>query len=82
VGVLPLYGSRHAAFLHNEVPGINISPTIQARLEKAGEKAPQVGIEIALELIDQFRDWASGIYLMPAFGRYEIAAQVIDGLRA
>jgi methionine synthase / methylenetetrahydrofolate reductase(NADPH) len=82
VGVLPLYGSRHAAFLHNEVPGINISTEIKARLDGAGEKAPQIGIEIALELIEQVKDWASGIYLMPAFGRYEIAAQVIDGLRA
>ena len=82
VGVLPLYGSRHAAFLHNEVPGINISPEIQDRLHRAGDKASQVGVDIALELIDQVREWASGIYLMPAFGRYEIAAQVIDGLRA
>ena len=82
VGVLPLYGSRHAAFLHNEVPGINISPEIQDRLDRAGDKASQVGVDIALELIDQVREWASGIYLMPAFGRYEIAAQVIDGLRA
>jgi methionine synthase / methylenetetrahydrofolate reductase(NADPH) len=82
VGVLPLFGSRHATFLHNEVPGINISSRIQARLDRAGEKASQVGIDIALELIDQVRDWASGIYLMPAFGRYDIAAQVIDGVRA
>jgi methionine synthase I (cobalamin-dependent)/5,10-methylenetetrahydrofolate reductase len=81
VGVLPLFGSRHAAFLHNEVPGINISPEIQARLEKSGEEAPQEGVRIALELVEQARDWANGIYLMPAFGRYEIAAQIIDELR-
>jgi homocysteine S-methyltransferase len=64
------------------VPGINISSEIQDRLDRAGDKASQVGVDIALELIDQVREWASGIYLMPAFGRYEIAAQVIDGLRA
>ncbi len=81
VGVLPLYGSRHAAFLHNEVPGISISNEIQERLREAGEKAPREGVRIALELIDQMRPWASGIYLMPAFNRYDLAAEVIDGCR-
>jgi methionine synthase / methylenetetrahydrofolate reductase(NADPH) len=79
VGVLPLYGSRHAAFLHNEVPGISISEDIQARLRQAGDQAPREGIRIALELIDQMRSWAHGIYLMPAFNRYDLSAEVIDG---
>ena len=34
VGVLPLYGTRHAAFLHNEVPGISIPDEIQRRLKR------------------------------------------------
>jgi methionine synthase / methylenetetrahydrofolate reductase(NADPH) len=33
VGVLPLYGGRHASFLHNEVPGITIPAAIQQRIE-------------------------------------------------
>jgi methionine synthase / methylenetetrahydrofolate reductase(NADPH) len=81
VGVLPLYGPRHAAFLHNEVPGISISGEFLARLEAAGDRAPQEGILIAQELIEQMRAWASGIYLMPAFNRYEIAAEIIEGLK-
>jgi methionine synthase / methylenetetrahydrofolate reductase(NADPH) len=81
VGVLPLYGPRHAAFLHNEVPGISISGEVLARLEAAGDRAPQEGILIAQELIEQMRAWASGIYLMPAFNRYEIAAEIIEGLK-
>ncbi|HLE52387.1 MAG TPA: bifunctional homocysteine S-methyltransferase/methylenetetrahydrofolate reductase [Anaerolineales bacterium] len=80
VGVLPLYSSRHAAFLHNEVPGIEIPDEIHTRLKKAGEAAPQAGIRIALELIDQMRSWASGIYLMPAFNRYDLAAEVIEAV--
>jgi 5,10-methylenetetrahydrofolate reductase len=79
VGVLPLYGTRHAAFLHNEVPGIYIPTEIRERLEKAGDSAPKVGVEIALELIDGLRPLASGIYLMPAFSRYDLAAQVVEG---
>ncbi|OGO70423.1 MAG: bifunctional homocysteine S-methyltransferase/methylenetetrahydrofolate reductase [Chloroflexi bacterium RBG_19FT_COMBO_56_12] len=80
VGVLPLFSPRHAAFLHNEVPGIEIPEEIHARLKKAGESAPQVGIRIATELIDQMRSWASGIYLMPAFNRYDLAAEVIEAV--
>jgi homocysteine S-methyltransferase len=80
VGVLPLYGARHAAFLHNEVPGIEIPEEIQTRLKKAGTAAPQAGIRIALELIEQMRSWAGGIYLMPAFNRYDLAAEVIEAV--
>jgi homocysteine S-methyltransferase len=80
VGVLPLYGARHAAFLDNEVPGIKISSEIQERLRKAGENSPKEGVKIALEYIDQMRAWASGIYIMPAFSRYDLAADVIEGI--
>ena len=81
VGVLPLYNPRHAAFLHNEVPGISISTEYRTRLEGSGDRSPEEGIRIALELIEQIRPWASGVYLMPAFGRYELAAEIIDGLK-
>lgn len=80
VGVLPLYGTRHAAFLHNEVPGISIPEPIQSRLRMAGEKAPQEGVRIALELIQAMRHFASGIYLMPAFNRYDLSAEVVEGV--
>ena len=78
VGILPLYGARHAAFLHNEVPGISIPLEIRQRLEEAGDDSPQEGVRIALELIEQVRDWAAGIYLIPAFQRYDLAAQIIE----
>ncbi|MEJ2709333.1 MAG: bifunctional homocysteine S-methyltransferase/methylenetetrahydrofolate reductase [Anaerolineales bacterium] len=81
VGVLPLYGTRHAAFLHNEVPGITIPEAAQKRLRQAGERSPEEGVRIALELIDQMKTWASGIYLMPAFNRYDLAAEVVEGCR-
>ncbi len=81
VGILPLYGARHARFLHNEVPGINISPDIFARLERAGKNSPAEGVQIARELIAQLRPWASGIYLMPAFNRYDLAAEIVENVR-
>ncbi len=80
-GVLPLYGSRHAAFLDNEVPGISISEAVHARLGDAGERSPQEGVRIALELIEQMKPWAQGIYLMPQFSRFDLAAEVIEGCK-
>jgi len=81
VGVLPLYGVKHARFLHNEVPGIAISPEFFERLEAAGKDSPREGVRIALELIAQMRDWAGGIYLMPAFSRYDLAAEIVEQTR-
>jgi homocysteine S-methyltransferase len=81
VGVLPLYGPRHAAFLHNEVPGIIIAEETQERLRNAGSGAPAEGVSIALELIEQMKPWANGIYLMPQFSRYDLAAEIVEGCR-
>ena len=80
-GILPLYGHRHASFLHNEVPGITIPDDLLRRIQKAGEKAPQEGIRIAVELIEQMRTWAQGIYLMPAFNRYDLAGDIVEAAK-
>jgi homocysteine S-methyltransferase len=81
VGVLPLINHRHAGFLHNEVPGIVIPEKIQQRIMDAGEEAPQEGLRIAVELIQQMRSWSKGIYLMPAFNRYDLAVQILDQIK-
>ncbi|MBN2549341.1 MAG: methylenetetrahydrofolate reductase, partial [Anaerolineales bacterium] len=81
VGVLPLFSVRHAAFLHNEVPGVSIPEQMRQRMEAAGSDAPRAGVRIALELVAQMKPWASGIYLMPAFGRYDLAAEIVEGCR-
>jgi homocysteine S-methyltransferase len=78
VGVLPLYSLRHASFLHNEVPGITIPEIYRQRMEEAGEKAAWEGVKIALELIEEIKPWSSGIYLMPQFNRYDLAAEIIE----
>ena len=81
VGILPLYSSRHAAFLHNEVPGILIPENTLQRIEKVGDKAPQEGVRIAVELVEQIKDWGQGVYIMPAFSRYDLAAEIIEAIQ-
>ncbi len=80
-GIMPLYGAKHAAFLHNEVPGMSIPEKIRSRIERAGEHAPEEGVEIAVELMKNLRGIVQGAYLMPPFGRYDLAAEVIEGMR-
>jgi methionine synthase / methylenetetrahydrofolate reductase(NADPH) len=81
VGVLPLFSVRHAAFLHNEVPGITIPEVYQERMREAGGQAAQEGVRITLELVEQMKTWAAGIYLMPQFNRYDLAAEIVEGVR-
>jgi methionine synthase / methylenetetrahydrofolate reductase(NADPH) len=82
VGVLPLFNARHAAFLHNEVPGIFIPAEQRQRLEAAGSNAAAEGVAMAQALLAELRDSVQGAYLMPPFGRYDLAAEVLDSIRA
>ncbi len=81
-GVLPLFNARHAEFLHNEVPGITIPEEVRQRMRFAGEKGAPEGVALAGELIHQLRPLVQGVYLMPPFERYDLAAEVIEAVAA
>jgi homocysteine S-methyltransferase len=82
LGVLPLQSSRHAEFLHNEVPGITIPDAVRAALRAAGDRGAEVGLELTLSLLDDVGSRVAGTYIMPSFGRYEQAAELVRRLRA
>lgn len=81
VGILPLVTDRHANFLHHEVPGISIPDQTMQRMQKAGGLAAQTGIKIAVELIQELKDDVEGIYLMPAFNRFDYAAEIVEAVK-
>lgn len=81
VGFLPLVTARHAHFLHHEVPGITIPEEILHRMETAGENAAAEGVKITVELIQQIKPYVQGVYLMPAFSRYDLIAEIIEAIR-
>jgi methionine synthase / methylenetetrahydrofolate reductase (NADH) len=81
VGILPLHSSRHAEFLHNEVPGITVPDAVRARMRESGERGLRAGIEMAQSLLHDVRSRYAGVYLMPSFGRFEVVAEVLDALR-
>ncbi len=81
-GVLPIVTARHAEFLHNEVPGIVIPTEVRNRLASAGGEASREGIAVAVELVSALLEaGAAGIYVMPQFGRYDLAAEVVEAAR-
>lgn len=80
MGVMPLYSLKHATFLNNEIPGISIPQAILDRIDRAGDNAPGEGVTIARELLTAMRGMVQGAYIIPAYGRYELAAQLVDGI--
>jgi methionine synthase I (cobalamin-dependent)/5,10-methylenetetrahydrofolate reductase len=69
VGIFPVWSHPLALRLHNEVPGIIVPESIQEALREAGPDGPQVGMEIARELIEASRARAAGVYLVAPFKR-------------
>ena len=80
IGVLPLQSFRHAEFLHNEVPGIQVPDWIRERMHAAGSEGQRVGVELARDLLAKCKSMANGVYLMPSFGRYENCLEVLEGV--
>lgn len=80
-GILPLVSAKHASFLHNEVPGVFIPDEARARIDSAKDGAAKVGVELAVELIQNIKSWASGIYMMPQFHRYDQASEIIVAVK-
>ncbi|MFI5307158.1 MAG: methylenetetrahydrofolate reductase, partial [Polyangiales bacterium] len=82
VGLLPLASHKNAEFLHNEVPGMRVPEPIRERMRKAGSgpKARAEGVAIAREMLSQVKDRVSGAYIMPPFGRYDSAIEIIRGI--
>jgi homocysteine S-methyltransferase len=81
VGVLPLVSVRQAEYLHNEVPGMTVPEAVRRRLEAAGDRAAELGVEMALEFLEAARSHVQGAYVIPAASRYDLAARVVTRTR-
>ncbi|MGH2760516.1 MAG: methylenetetrahydrofolate reductase, partial [Actinomycetota bacterium] len=80
VGVLPLVTARHAEFLHNELPGVSVPEEIRTRMREAGKKGRSTGLAIAVDLVRELRAEAAGLYVMAPFGRYDVAADIVEAV--
>ncbi len=81
VGILPLASFRNAEFFHNEVPGMEVPNVIRERMRVASEKGKEYasaeGIAIAQESLCATRKLVQGAYIMPPFGRVELAIETV-----
>ncbi len=74
--VIPLWNVRHARYLHNEVPDLDIPDQVMERIA-ASIDARREGIVIACELVDALRDIVGGVQLVPPFGHIEHVESVV-----
>ncbi|MGQ0679180.1 MAG: bifunctional homocysteine S-methyltransferase/methylenetetrahydrofolate reductase [Actinomycetota bacterium] len=81
-GLLPTVSSRHAEFLHNEVPGINIPDQVLRRMAAAGDRGEAEGVAITARTGAEVIGLAAGAYVIPPFGRFHLAAELIERLGA
>jgi homocysteine S-methyltransferase len=50
------------------------------RVAGGGPEGRAEGVKIAREMLDAVKDRVNGAYIMPPFGRYELALEVIEGI--
>ncbi len=82
LGIMPLQSYKHAEFLHHELPGVTIPADVRERMRQAGEHGLEEGAAQARELLEAARPYVQGVYIMPSFHRYEMAAELVRSLRA
>jgi len=77
IGIMPLASGRNAEYLHNEVPGIQLSDEVRSRMAGLeGEAGRAEGVRIAEELLDAAMDRFNGIYLITPFLFYDMTAKL------
>ena len=71
-GIWPLVSYRNAEFLHNEVPGVRVTPSIMDRMRKASaiskEAGRDEGLKIARESLIEVRDEIQGVQVWRRLG--------------
>lgn len=81
-GILPLVSERNTEFLHNEVPGIVIPEEIRSRMRgREKEDGVREGLAIAREFIAAIMERVGGFYIIPPFGKYQVAAELVRYIR-
>lgn len=79
IGIMPLASGRNAEYLHNEVPGIQLSDEVRERMAGLeGEVGRAEGVQIAKELLDAALPHFKGIYLITPFMFYDMGVQLTN----
>ena len=83
-GIWPLVSFRNAEFLHNEVPGVHVTPEIMDRMRAASAISKAAGrdegLKIARESLAEVRDLIQGVQVSAPFGNVKYALEVFSVL--
>jgi methionine synthase I (cobalamin-dependent)/5,10-methylenetetrahydrofolate reductase len=83
-GIWPLVSFRNAEFLHNEVPGVRVTPSIMDRMRAASaiskEAGREEGLKIARESLVEVRKEIQGVQVSAPFGNVKYALEVFQAL--
>jgi methionine synthase I (cobalamin-dependent)/5,10-methylenetetrahydrofolate reductase len=83
-GIWPLVSYRNAEFLHNEVPGVNVTHEIMERMRKASDKGKEFGrdegLQIARESLLEVRELIQGVQVSAPFNNVKYALEVFAAL--
>jgi methylenetetrahydrofolate reductase (NADPH) len=80
VGMTPLRSARTARFMNENLFGVTVPQQIIDALEEAGPRAEDVGVDMAIELVQGLRatPGIAGVHIM-ALGRDEVIRRVVEG---
>lgn len=78
-GIMPIVSYRNALFLNNEIPGISIPSHYIQRFspDMDRQEAEDVGVEIAVELINNIKQHVDGLYLVTPFNRVNMINRIL-----
>ena len=79
-GIMPLESLRHAEFMANEVPGVQVPDAVVERMRQAESdgRAHAEGIRIARELAAEIRPLVQGLQISTAAGAVDAALEVME----
>lgn len=77
LGIIPLRSTKHAEFLHYEVPGMVVPEWVRKKLKDANTESGIEGMNIAIEFLKQAKHLVQGVYIMPPAKKYDMAINIL-----
>lgn len=79
IGVTPLRSAKQARYMDEKLPGVHVPAATIDELERAGEDAASVGLDLTIRLVEAVRGIAgiAGIHLM-AMGHDDVTRDLIE----
>lgn len=72
-GILVLRNARMAEFMNANIPGVSVPQTMIDELSAAGDKAEEVGVEIAVRTIKAVKPHCDGVHIMAIKATHRLA---------